>query len=750
MRKLLFILLLLTCAATAASVSGQNTRGRAARDRPKLPTPIPAASSAAITLIKEGRHVEAEKILQDVLLSAAPDSAQEKESKKLLLLNAERRIAVQAADARALVDAKKYDEAEAKLREATSGATADIPEAKEASALLDELLTVRRQKAQIEQAKSLIGGGDFAAASTVITDVLDKAKAGEVIKEATEVDAEIHRSAHSPWHKLFSHYYTTLWLILDIVLGLLGLLLLLFLVRWIYSKTQSNEWTLFPIEDKTGLGISDAVVESMGRWTAPNMPISAGLLKLEMLQFASVPRLDGQDQSFEMDLAPAVAALPLKVGAVDLSGLAQIFSPFRRWLNAKRPWIKGGIFATKTLITVRLTKCGTDGKTTSVTSSAEKARGVEAAESASYKMYYLIANTATIEEAGAADQLRLGLNLLKQYVNNRTPEKLNEAYKAFRNARNESPSFEEAYLYEGIVLDLMEQHDEAIKRFQFLAQPENTPSNEELREKAKCNEAIARFRKYKPDEIRKSIEILDHIVGADVTDDDLVDSPLKAMALATKANAIAHKPIFWQEFLFPGNLPSSDTTEIKDRKARKATVLRNWINEVKAITDRLKVVEGRIKADKSPWDDLTTRQLMWAVHNATGNVYLNYAKNVLGQPVPPQVDNQELRKQDLEKAYAAFQNCEMLLPPGVETLTNLATVLTELGREAEARKYLKAAVDLNREYEYAYYRMAQSWEKQNNAEEVVKVLKEFARIKAASIPNFKAIYSKYATELAQS
>lgn len=745
MRKLALTLLPLLLAGAWSHADAQGRRAPAAGKPTPTPSPTPSVASAR-ALVKEGKDAEAEQQIRALLLWSVPGDETDKAATKVLQLIHARRLAPVVDAARGLIDQKKFDEAERNLTQALKGAPADSPEGKEAAALLTEARDLRRQYARLAQAQRLLDARDFAAASAAVKEVLDSAKDNGVIAEAARLQGVIHEKSRFAPRRLYAHYSATLWLILDILLAILLAILVLRLARRVYARLRRDKWVLFPIEDKTGLGVSEAVVESLGRWTDPSAPVSVGLLKLEMLQFASVPRLERQDQSFDVDLSQALAALPLQVGAVSLGGLAQGLAPLRRWFHAKRPWVKGSVFATDSQVTVRLTQRNAGGTTTTVSSSADKARGVEAAESASYKMYYLIANRASAEEAGAANHLRLGLNLLKQYVYSRSPEKLTEAYQAFRAARNESPAFDEAYLFEGIALDLLEQHDEAIKRFSFLARH---TEDDALRKKARHNEAIARFRKYRPEEIQRAVDILDEVIGPEVSDQLLAASPDKALALATKANAIAHRPIFWQQLLFPGNPPSYDEDEIKERKRRKKTVIRGWVDEVEAIGARLTAVAAAVSPDNPAWDDLTRRQLSWAIQNGRGNAYLNYAKNILAPPVPEEVDNPALRTQDLEKAYAAFQDCEMILPPGVETLANLATVLSELGKESEARAYLQSAIALNKEYEYAHYRLAQSWEKQNNKEQVVRVLKDFAKIKSATIPSFRAIYSRYATELAQ-
>jgi len=92
------------------------------------------------------------------------------------------------------------------------------------------------------------------------------------------------------------------------------------------------------------------------------------------------------------------------------------------------------------------------------------------------------------------------------------------------------------------------------------------------------------------------------------------------------------------------------------------------------------------------------------------------------------------------------------LPPGVETLTNLATTwlhrarlasttdeeeaLTKLGVE-----YCERAITLNPAYEYAYYRLSQLWEIRAPILELRKVMSRLP--KPVRISEFKEMYQKY-------
>ena len=105
------------------------------------------------------------------------------------------------------------------------------------------------------------------------------------------------------------------------------------------------------------------------------------------------------------------------------------------------------------------------------------------------------------------------------------------AYETFRSVIGEKPTDDEASLYEGVALDLLERHDEAISRFSYLAKNANEPA---LKEKAKYNEAVSRFRKYMLEELKQALRELEEITGSKPSETDLTNSPVEAFAVRSK------------------------------------------------------------------------------------------------------------------------------------------------------------------------------------------------------------------------
>lgn len=128
--------------------------------------------------------------------------------------------------------------------------------------------------------------------------------------------------------------------------------------------------------------------------------------------------------------------------------------------------------------------------------------------------------------------------------------------------------------------------------------------------------------------------------------------------------------------------------------------------------------------------------------------FISIAQNTFFAPYINEEEDSGLTKEYFENALKAFQECEILLPPGVETLTNMGILLSELGQEEMARIYVDSAINLNRDYEYAYFRKAESWRKEKQNDKVLETLRSFRKVKTPTIGGFVKLYKEYATDLA--
>jgi tetratricopeptide (TPR) repeat protein len=680
---------------------------------------------------------------------------------------------------------KEYDNARKDIAEALSLAVDDaeiINQAKQLSQrVLEETAKKQRQEetkaktqyfAQLAEAERLSNEGKYDKSSEIALSILKATDDRDLVQKANRILESNRATLLGLLNTLPGRFLTISAWALDFVVALVVIILLyvlLLLARRVWTavknrkrKKKGRKWLVKPINDSTQLSVAEIITAAMNRWGESRAPASAGLLRLENLQIPTVPDL--QLSQAEVDLAPALEGLSLPVGAINIPAIGKSLGVAKNWFNAKRLSIIGTATLVEGLVVVRLTRIDPSDKSQTVTATADKKDVELAAEAASYKMYYLIAKESSVAQAEEANKLREGLNLLSQYQSGQGHARLEEALQAFQNVRQQLPDFYEAYLYEAIALDLLERHDEAIKRFEYLIQ---NAEDEQLLQKAKYNLAVSRFRKYDPEELDLAIEELDELIKADPTTkagvEHLVKSPVESLALAAKANAIAHKPIFWKRYR---NLSTKLTEQefLKYKKFAKAE-LDQWMGEVKTISHALESVSEKVKDelekahkekaqsekphDETLWDQATLTQLEWAIENANGNIYLNYAKSFLKPPHVPELKEPDLREQYLNEAYDAFRRCEMILTPGVETLTNLATTLLDLHRSPEARDYLDKARKINPFYEYGYFRTAEAWEQEGRVDEVLQLLRDFVKVKDPKIPSFRDVYGKYAVELAR-
>lgn len=668
--------------------------------------------------------------------------------------------------ARAYQTVQSYDWAQKEIINALAKAPDNLPLREEATKLWRDIEQARQshtetatpgQKrknlAELDEASRLAAEGKTSEAAAKASQVLAATNDPELLAKAQTILAENYPTLWGLMKAALRDFFGLMKWVFTAVGVVLILAILYNLLRWARKRISASAgkkkrpWRLGVIDDKTGSNVADFVIGAFDRWRAEQSAASSGLLRLETLRLPEVAAIE-EAQRPEFDLGAALEALQLQIGTVNVGSVARFLGALREWMHPLQPSITGAAFSLNSQIVVHLVRRSANGKSALVTATADATAPQKAAEAASYKMYYLIAKETTPSDSDLANKLREGLEQLSHYISGREPKQLQTAYETFRAVVQEKPTYDEACLYEGVALDLLERHDEAVSRFRYLA---DHAEDDELKRKAKYNEAVSLFRKYNPGDLEDAISKLDEIIGAG-SPETLADDPIKALAYSAKANAIAHKFLFWQAIIYQEvtKIPA----EIEIRRVESRGDVEKWRVNIYGLIATLEEVDETTKArakskpagsnDKgvNPWDPLTLRQLQWAIQNAKGNANLNLAISFYSQP-DPNPDAQS-RSESLKKALKAFQQCEVLLPPGVETLTNLATTLLHLSKFGQARNYAERAIELNPNYEYAYYRLAQTWIDENRKEEAVKVLNSFP--KAPQISDFKEFFNRYHVE----
>ena len=766
----------------------------AALEATALPTEsaaaVPDAKAAALVAAAQKRldagEVGAAEKLAEAALVLAPEKSKERKDAENLL--AAVRVKSAAAEevrlARSAQLEGKYPQAESHLRRALALLPPESPDLKKAENLLETVLEIRRQMAQLDEIERLLEERDYQTASKGLKELVPKAKDGRVVERADK----LWKKSHPRWWpsvlgrllKWFSDFGPYVVVIAPLVILLWFRRLYIHflsprlrqLINWCSDhlfkrRWLKDRWRLTEVADSTDLGIGKLIAFYLSYWSRQKpTPMTTGLLLLEASRIPLSPDLRVSHLNF--DLAKELETVPLTIGGVKVGSVAKIFGPLSRWLKAGRQEIRGIAYSANERLIARLTAQYSVDRVVTVTASSEKtapdaARAV--ADELAFKMLYTIASDGDTRVGGLATDLRDGLTLLESYVSGtqsesgeRPWENLEKAQEMFERVRKASPESLEAHLYEGIALDLLERHEEAIGHFAHVK--EKAKDDEETYHRAAYNEAIAHLRNlYQLEGIEECIRLVDQLTGPNP---DFKASPIKALALAIKADAIACQPLHWKKV---SNKKIFKQEEIASGKSRdlslkRERVIQESIAGVTAITknlrEQLKELSKptvRDSRDEQPepvggvtnqavWDADALRQLEWAIHNAEGDLYLDCLLALANGD--PATSPAKREKNYLKKALLAFRRCEMLLPAGVETLSNLGTLYLFRGKSGDlpmARRYLGRVINLNPNYEYAYLRLAQSWEKEHWREKVIEVLKKFP--KPPGIGEFQAMYRKY-------
>jgi len=637
--------------------------------------------------------------------------------------------------------------------------TAD-PANNDVKGLLDRVLqqenrrNAARQESDLAEAQWQLRSGQRDKAFELARKVAESAQDPGILSRADKILTEARPENALSQLEMLARQLWSGWGFGLLVLVLFGLAvwLILLLARELYAALAGpNNWRIRSLEDKNGLGAAQLVLAAFSRLASRKpvtQPASAGLLKLEVLPLPSATGLLLEFVEFD-GRAQAAEGLQLRVGGVQVGTLTRLPAGFKHWFQARLPTVTGLAFASPSgqEVTVRLTGRRRDRSVATISASA-RSDGVSdaaraAAESAVLKIYWwMVRPQAPEAEAEAAEQLREGFDLLRRHMEAEPAGVLEQALVKFGQVRRTLPEFWEAYLYEGVTLDLLERHDEALLRFEYV---ESHVTVSALRDKAVYNQAVAHMRKFQPEELRKACNLFARVAGPRP---DVLREPIKVLAKGGRANAIAHYPIFWEWLLHRGRTAATDTQRLEWKRADVGEVFA-WLRQVNELA---KEIDGDLesirRARDSAWDEQARRQLEWAKLNAVGNVHLNLALGFLCSPRPAEFDTVASdRQRFLEIALESFQASELLLAPGVETLSNIGTTYLYMGRGADARSYLARAIQLNPGREYAYYRTAQSWDQENHRDKVLEVLKGYGR--PVRIPEFRQLFEKYQVPLPQ-
>lgn len=658
--------------------------------------------------------------------------------------------------ARALREQGRFDAAELRLR-----ATLPAGDAEKArlAAEIASLNTVRGQLAQLDAVERLADGGQVEAAADQLGKLAPELKDPQVATRFISVSDMVERDQDDVAESL-----RTLWNWSLAALPFLVLLGLAWLVRgalWLMLRKSTPKWRLTEVLDKTERETKELIAHHFSNWSQGRpSPAMSGLLTMEASAVPAYPSLDLDHDQF--DISPDLETADVTIGGVSIKGWVGILPKLKRWFLPQPTAIKGFSYIDKkgslcARLTTRRSEPGKNDTILSVSAvvaESDEAATEKVAEEVTFKMLYAL-SSGDEQAAAAADELRKGLGYLRDYLSGVAEEgkpapwdRLEDARAVFERVRATQPESLEAHLYEGIALDLSEQHEDAVAHFDHVRDKTEGLQDEKSRlwhDQATYNGAVAHLRNlYGRASIDEAIGRLEAFIG---DKPDYANRPILALAEATLADAWANRTIEWKS-IQDAQLNLAEGATDGDKLA--AVIGRHRV-KVERSLDRLEKglapIQAALKARAgskagdaaSKWDDRFARQVDWAISAARADFNLYAATSLARQGD----ENQAY----MDLALAGLRKCEMLLPAGVETLSNLGTFYLTRGKDgdlATARHYFQRAIALNPTYEYAYYRLARAWEKENWREKVVATLKSCPI--PPRIPSFRNMFVRYYVE----
>lgn len=622
---------------------------------------------------------------------------------------------------------------------------------------------------RIMSANSLSDDGKHDEASKIILSLAAQDLGDFNTKMLSEVLDSVYREEPTV-HDRTKRTLTEFWFYTLLSVILIALLFATKVFFNFMARRLPIRWRLSGIDDSTSRSVQHVLASSFDEWKlAKNPSTLSGLLMLEATDIPPAPRLDtSQGGNLFSD---ELAASEFQVAGFSVGAIAKLIDALFAWFWPRTREIRGVAYiGSDDNLCIRLTASLREQKknarkkdatelsssrsaqqkkrrtiTVSAIADGKDENAVQlASDEVAYKMLYALSSGSS-QKVTDANEFRKGLKLLNDYLSV-TPRRdgshhwydLYGAKEIFESIRKTRPDNLEAHLYEGIALDLMERHEDAAAHFdhvKLLTNKSADTTDKKLNSQAAYNGAVAHLRNlYGLKQIDEAIRRLDEIVTLEPR---LEDSALTAMAMATKADAYANRTIHWRDINRSELKLGSDSSDeellnkvIQDHSQKVRELLKPLQIIVAELNDPEK--KGDVAAN---WDVSEVRQVEWAIHNALADLYLYAATAMLkvdASQYPGYSEYSAARgkpefKKNVEQALHNLRQCEMLLPAGVETLSNIGTLYLIRGQSgdlATARRYLERAILLNPFYEYAHYRLALTWQAEGWREMVVKTLKD--------------------------
>jgi tetratricopeptide (TPR) repeat protein len=659
---------------------------------------------------------------------------------------------------------------------------------------LDQINLTRRQLVELDEIEKSISEGKKDSSSKELFAILSKATDARVLARVRELfDKQEPIVYRQPLSKLIS------WL--DAVIPYLVVIVLLLITRAILScayRSRADKWVLADVTDGTNRNASGVIAHFFSHWAeSTSRSVTSGLLVMEASLMPAAPDIGPTVESSlgKFNVATSLSSSDLVIWGVNLGSLWRAVTAVVRWMMPQPMEVAGTIYldGEKRLcarLTAPLLKHNMNGTSNalpktrpviavSAVGDSESEEGLRrVSEEVTYKMLYALTRGGDVDQAESANDLRGGLEDLRAYMSASIPKegpspwgRLEQAREIFEGVRKAHPEMLEAHIFEGIALDLLERHEDAAAHFHHVERETADLTSNDMRElhrKAIYNGAVSYLRSlYALEPIQEAIDRLERLVRDDLglpgaealppAPERLDEKPLLVLTLATLADAWANRTIQWRQIEGPPPVIEKLARVVGEHQTKVVELT----TAVQAVLDRVRrIARGEVnlppasrKRVQNLWGADILRQVEWAKSNALGDFYLYAAVEArkLAAEQPLAGESEAFRNLHVEALIAValveLRKCEMLLPAGVETLSNIGTlylVRGEVGDLPVARQYLQRAIALNPHYEYAYYRLAQSWEKDGWRERVIETLKSWPL--PPQIPSFRRMFSEYFVE----
>jgi tetratricopeptide (TPR) repeat protein len=590
-----------------------------------------------------------------------------------------------------------------------------------------------------------------------------------------------------------AHRFTTGWIsgAILVVLVIAIVYLVLKLIRSAYRGMREfnfkrfgitfsrRQWSLLPIEDKSGLGVTEGLFEALKRLPKelesavemptilPLRPIAGEPYEPEVWKDYQVapPRTvkDFENIKFDLDLhefglAEAAREMQFRFGGVEIGGLTRLTQGVWRWFNIGVPTITGSVnvsdIGTDKEVNIRITM--TEGRNFASINSSTIHRSASnaaqlATERAAYKLLYLVAKPdCAPAEVDAFAARRQGIKLLQQHVSSgrATPDRgpaLLQALENFAFARGmltDQSTVRELHVFEGIVSALLEKKEQAEQHFQTVrefGEPESA-SDGLVSLQALYNCAVLYQYEGQVDSLTNSIQLYERVMDASNRFRDILEANGKTVSFSDSENAAVVALRSLAEF---GRITAAAQYMEEDKQGHALrSVVEVWIKAAEGFLGRTGEKGGGSIGNPlrtNPIADFITLE----AHRAFSSlVYLHYQHFELWPFTSKRGELTDESRKTLERAQQSLRLIEAKTLPEISLYQRLVAIQIGLRDFETVREPACKALRMGATEEIFFYAVAAGAKNDGKPLELFQICQAFKG--QAKIPEFQEILQEQA------